>query len=250
MTKPPKSKKENARVSDADVKRAREMPVAEIWERLGFQPVKPGTHTTCPWREEKTASLQVGGAKNIVYDYGPEEAFDSIDLVRKAHKCGFKAAVEWILGSALTERHTPPAKTATPPKQAKREPRRLVAQYDYTDEQGKVLFQVQRYEPKTFSQRAPNGKGGWKYKLNDVRRVLYRLPRVVWAIENQQPIFVCEGEKDVETLEKLDKRIATTMAKGSKWSKDFTGLLKGAHVVLLPDNDAAGTKSPATLPTP
>ena len=36
--------------------------------------------------------------------------------------------------------------------------RTVLANYDYTDETGELLFQVVRYAPKDFRQRRPNGK--------------------------------------------------------------------------------------------
>lgn len=38
-----------------------------------------------------------------------------------------------------------------------------------------------RYEPKQFKQRRPDGKGGWLWNLDGVRRVLYRLADVLAA---------------------------------------------------------------------
>ena len=55
---------------------------------------------------------------------------------------------------------------------------RVVATYDYTDADGKLLYQVLRYEPKAFSQRRPDGNGGWIPKLEE-RRVLYRLSELL-----------------------------------------------------------------------
>lgn len=52
----------------------------------------------------------------------------------------------------------------------------IVAMYNYTDEQGALLYQVVRRKPKKFSQRRPDGRGGWIPNLNGTRRVLYRLP--------------------------------------------------------------------------
>lgn len=74
-----------------------------------------------------------------------------------------------------------------------------VAEYPYLDELGKLLFQVQRYEPKGLAQRRPDGRGGWIGNLDGVRRVLYRLPEVLAT----QSVFVCEGEKDCETARTL-----------------------------------------------
>jgi len=87
---------------------------------------------------------------------------------------------------------------------------RIVATYDYTDEHGKLLYQVLRLEPKSFRQRRPDGCGGWIWKKGP-HQVLYRLPEVLEA----PIVFVTEGEKDVETL-RDNGFCATTNAGGAK----------------------------------
>jgi hypothetical protein len=74
--------------------------------------------------------------------------------------------------------------------------------YDYTDEHGKLLFQVLRTVDKGFSQRVPDPsrKSGYRWKLDGVRRVLYRLPKVIEAISNGELIYICEGEKVVLSI--------------------------------------------------
>ena len=76
------------------------------------------------------------------------------------------------------------------------------AVYDYTDEAGKRLYQVLRYEPlnalKQFVQRT--GPDQVKWSIKGVRRVLYRLPELIEAVAQNHIVFVVEGEKDVETL--------------------------------------------------
>ncbi len=47
----------------------------------------------------------------------------------------------------------------------------IVAEYDYHDATGRLLFQVVRKVPKTFRQRKPDGNGGWIWKLEGVERV-------------------------------------------------------------------------------
>src|SRR5262245_55268962 len=81
-------------------------------------------------------------------------------------------------------------------------PRRVVAVYDYRDEDGRLLYQTVRYEPKDFRQRRPDGQGGWVYRLDGVRRVLYRLPELNTA-DRSRPVFVVEGEKDADRLAAL-----------------------------------------------
>ncbi|MCI0458977.1 MAG: hypothetical protein L0Z62_18620 [Gemmataceae bacterium] len=119
-----------------------------------------------------------------------------------------------------------------------------VVTYDYRDEQGTLLYQVQRFEPgfkgekKTFRQRRPNGKG-WVHSLGNVRRVLYRLPELL-AADPSRLVFVCEGEKDVDTLLDLGL-VATTNAQGAgKWRPEYSPFLAGRPVVILPDNDRPG----------
>src|SRR3954467_9796811 len=58
---------------------------------------------------------------------------------------------------------------------------RIVATYDYTDENGGLLFQAVRYQPKDFKQRRPDGRGDWVWKLGNGRRVLYRLREMLTA---------------------------------------------------------------------
>jgi hypothetical protein len=70
-----------------------------------------------------------------------------------------------------------------------------VAEYNYVDVLGRLLYQVVRTEPKGFFQRCPDVKGGWLNRKSS-RQLLYRLREGL-----ESPIvFVCEGEKDVETL--------------------------------------------------
>jgi len=120
--------------------------------------------------------------------------------------------------------------------------RRLVATYDYRDAEGTLLFQSVRYEPKSFSQRRPDGHGGWINSLDGVPRVLYRLPELLDA-DPSRPVLVSEGEADVDSLRDIGF-VATTNPMGAgKWSKlDDDSALVGRHVVILPDDDEPGRR--------
>ena len=74
----------------------------------------------------------------------------------------------------------------------------IVATYDYTDENGELLFQVVRKEGKKFVQRRPNGKGGWIWNTKGVQKTIYRLPEIDEAIAGGHTVLVVEGEKDAE----------------------------------------------------
>jgi putative DNA primase/helicase len=116
---------------------------------------------------------------------------------------------------------------------------RIVCTYDYCDEKGRLLYQVVRYYPKDFRQRRPDGKGGWLYKLGDVRRALFRLAEITTAPPDQ-PVFLVEGEKDAERLA-VESVLATTCAMGAgKWRPEYNQTLAGRQVIILPDNDPPG----------
>jgi putative DNA primase/helicase len=117
--------------------------------------------------------------------------------------------------------------------------KRIVAEYDYTDERGELLYQVVRFEPKDFRQRRPDGRGGWAWNLNGVRRVPYRLPQLLES-NQQTTVFIVEGEKDADRLASLGL-VATTNASGAgKWRSEYNEHLPGRHVCILPDNDEPG----------
>ena len=121
--------------------------------------------------------------------------------------------------------------------------RRIIGTYDYSDEAGKLLYQVVRYEPKDFRQRRPDGCGGWIWKKGQ-RQVLYHLPEVLEA----PIVFVVEGERDTETL-RSHGFVATTNAGGAKapWLPQYTEALRGREVVILPDADAPGRQRALTV---
>jgi 5S rRNA maturation endonuclease (ribonuclease M5) len=113
---------------------------------------------------------------------------------------------------------------------------RVVAAYDYTDDKGELLYQVLRYEPKGFSQRRPNGNGGWIQNIDGVGRVLYRLPELPKYPD--ACVFVCEGEKDADRVASLNL-CATAVACG-KWTNECVQALTGRDVLILEDADKAG----------
>jgi AAA domain len=123
---------------------------------------------------------------------------------------------------------------------------KYIAIYDYVDETGTPLFQVCRKADKTFPQRKPDGKGGWIYKTADVRKVLYRLPELIEAIASERRIVIVEGEKDVESLRKIGVPAtcnpggASKPDKATKWRPEYSELLRGADIVVVPDNDGPG----------
>jgi replicative DNA helicase len=115
------------------------------------------------------------------------------------------------------------------------EERNVEAIYDYTDEQGKLLYQVLRYHGKEFKQRAPAGEG-WAWGLNGVRRVPFRLPR----LRNSEFAGICEGERDVLTLERLDMVATCNSGGAGNFKSELAQYFADKHCAIFPDNDDPG----------
>ncbi len=130
------------------------------------------------------------------------------------------------------------------PKPVKRR-REILATYDYTDENGELIFQAVKYsggEPR-FHQRHPDGHGGWVWNLKGVPRVLYALPLVRATADAGGTIYVCEGEKDADAAA-LAGVCATTNPMGAgEWKPAYSESLQGAsRVVVVADRDDADRK--------
>jgi putative DNA primase/helicase len=186
-------------------------------------------NSRCPFHPDEQASFQLSPDHGYCHagctPNNGAKSFDVISLWMKAKGVTFTTALKDLAG----------------PCRIDQTPKRIVNTYDYRDENGNLLFQTLRYEPKNFMQRRPNGSGGWIPDLQGVRRVIYRLPEVVKADE----VWFAEGEKDADNLVAIELCGTTSPLGAGKWQ----GLaekfhihepLKGKTVYVLPDNDQQG----------
>ena len=117
----------------------------------------------------------------------------------------------------------------------------IEAVYDYKDATGTYLYSKIRFEGKeiicgvidkknnTYTLKKPEG----------VKSTLYNLPAALKAIKKGFPVYITEGEKDVNTLKNLEYT-AVTAGGVNDWKKEFANYFTGARVVILPDNDTPG----------
>jgi uncharacterized protein DUF3631 len=110
--------------------------------------------------------------------------------------------------------------------------------YPYRDEEGELLYEQNRFEPKSFAFCRPIKGGGRIWNLKDTRLVLYNLPEVIEADE----VGITEGEKDVESLKSLGLPATCNPGGAGKWRPEYSKCLKGKEVYVLQDNDEPGRK--------
>ena len=198
------------------------------------------------WRYGTHGSLSVDLVKGTWYDNeaggGPGAEGGVRDLI--AAKTGTNAnggATEW-----LKQHGFPIEDTDTGDRDvARRDPRRIVAEYEYLDEMGMSLFQVVRFEPKDFRQRRkalptddPGAvKNGWVWSVKGVRLVPYKLPELIETLSQDRPVYIVEGEKDVENLAKLGVPATSGPMGAGKWQPGFKQYFEGADVIVIEDND-------------
>ena len=124
-----------------------------------------------------------------------------------------------------------------------------VATYPYVDGEGRRLLQeVVREEctscahgrHKRFRQvflvdgrRVGRKPAGWQ-------AVLYRLPAVLRAVAQGHPVWLLEGEKDVETAERVGLVATTNTQGGQAFPTALAEVLGGADVRVVLDRDATG----------
>lgn len=147
---------------------------------------------------------------------------------------------QWRREGFLPAFEREPVRTSPPsgvrPKQSAQTPK---TRYVYRDAEGKPAFQMVRSPEKHFHVEHLDAAGRWAPGMNGVTAMPYRLPELL-AAPTDQLVFICEGEKDVETVAALGL-IATTNSNGAgKWRLEFATYLKGRKCVILPDNDVAG----------
>ena len=190
-----------------------------------------GNSAQCPAHEDRNASLSIGDRK------------DGTGAVLHCHAgCPTDMVLEALAMSAADLFNESRDHDAREPRGEWTPFGEATDVYDYTDEQGQLLFQVLRTANKQFPQRRPDHskKSGWNWKLDDTRRVLYKLPMVIRAIEDTGEIWIAEGEKDVRALENAGVTATCNPGGAGKWKPEYCEFLRDAIVHIIADKDKPG----------
>ncbi len=201
-------------------------------------------------------SLSIDLQKNVYYDHEAGQGGGVLDLIVRENGGDYRDAVKWlddkgmrITSNAKKNEQTYKAnhkqqehdRTDTKPNGGGGSPSRIVATYNYVDESGETLFEVVRFDPKSFRQRRPDGRGGHIWNIDGVRLVLYRLPELIRAVASGRVVYIVEGEKDADNLNAIGLPATTNPMGAGKWRDEFGEFLRGADVVILPHNDPQST---------
>jgi predicted DNA-binding protein (UPF0251 family) len=197
--------------------------------------------------------FSVNISKQVWNCRGCDKGGDVVGLVEHLDDCDFIVACTTLTGEPLPKPNGKDRGAA--PKKV------TAATFEYYDESGAVAYVVERIEyrkadgtfvltkegdkrKKTFRQRRPDPDrpGEWLWNVGGVTKVPYNLPALIEAVAMERVVYVVEGEAKVDALAGIGV-VGTCCAGGAgKWEAGFSGYLRNASVVLLPDNDQAGWK--------
>jgi hypothetical protein len=191
-----------------EIKHERKIDFGALMERVAYRLWgKPNDQLSSQGelRWGNRGSRKVDLDKGTWFDFEKDEGGGTLALIERERCCNRSGAIRWLEEQGFI----PPEKLALGP---------VVARYNYNDENGKLLFQVTRHDPKDFRQRQPQGSSGWIWNIVGVRPVLYRLPELIEAVKEGKRINICEGEKDVQRFER-EGLVATTNPGGASKGK-------------------------------
>jgi putative DNA primase/helicase len=194
----------------------------------------------------------VDTAKGVWHDHEHNIGGGVLALIERVNNCDRAEALRWLKEHNFTKSENSPGGKS----ENKQRPGlgRIVAEYEYNDEAGEVLFTVVRtqdrdgrkqFRPYRPGATKPGIKGKNKrpdgtWEIPPVRLVLFRLPELIAAVERGETICICEGEKDVLNLTDAGCVATTNVFGAGKWEDAYNESLRGANAVLLPDNDKTG----------
>lgn len=215
------------------------MTIDEITSRFNIKSSTANSvQAICPVHKDKRASLSI---TRIYDDTGNEK------IVMHCHAgCKTRDILQSVgleMKDLFATTNKPKIQTGLDKciKHYENKGKKYIESYHYKDENGNYLYSKLRFlEPdstKTFIYARCNATEWTTGRGCDP--VLYRLNKVVQAVNAELPIYIVEGEKDVHTLEKMGY-VATTSGGAGTWKEEYAKHFRSASVIILPDNDESG----------
>jgi Protein of unknown function (DUF3631)/CHC2 zinc finger len=232
---------------DDQIARAKAVPIESIIESRGI-PLRGRTERVgaCPVCGGDDR-FSINTKKQVWNCRGCQTGGDVIELVKHLDGVDFLTACDTLAGplpKANGKGHHD-AKPVT------------VASFEYHDAEGRLLFVKDRVQfrkadgtfilkdgkpRKTFRQRRPDPDqpGQWLHNVDGVPVVPYRYQEICRAIAADDLVLVVEGEAKADLLASWGIAATCNAGGAKKWTPEHSEALRGAAVMLLPDNDDAG----------
>jgi hypothetical protein len=171
-------------------------------------------------------SMSIDLREGTWFDFEKKEGGGVLDLIERETGLTGKDAFDWMRDNGIVVERS--------------RKRKIAATYNYTNEHGILEYQAVRYDPKDFSQRRPDGNGGWIDNLHGVTPYPFRLLELIEDVSAGHMILIPEGEKDVNALRDIGVPATTNAGGTGSWKPELNRWLQGADMVIVPDNDNAG----------
>lgn len=184
----------------------------------------------CPFHSDNDPSLSVNIKTGLFKCFGCKESGDVFHFYQKTSGFDFKTALERMADDLGIKKNGKGLGS-------------ILNTYTYQDIEGNTVFEVVRFENKEIRLRRPDGNGGWIWNI----RGLSPLPYNLQGIESAKTVFICEGEKDANTLIDLGLTATTNSNGAGNWKRELNPFFQGKDVVLLPDNDEPGREHAETV---
>ena len=191
-----------------------------------------GTHGS------KSVVLQ-GDKAGAYFDHECGTGGGPVELVRDALGLDFNEAMKWLDRETGIERAVGNGAYVEPVVRKKSNgsaPIEIV--YPYRDGDSAIRYEIVRKPNHKFIGRRTGENGEIIWELKGVERLPYRLPELM--IRCAEPIFIAEGEKDVDRLA-ANGLLATCNSFGANnWGSELNQYFIGRDIFILPDNDDTG----------
>jgi len=179
----------------------------------------------CPFHDDHVPSMSININSGMFHCHTCRAQGDFIQFYQKKTGLSYSDSINAIganLGMQQTEQKVKPKA-------------KIIKTYDYVQQNGSLVHQTVRLEPKDFRQRTKKN-GQWVWSLKGVETVLYNLPEVVKA----KKVLIMEGEKDCDSAKLLGYTSTTCALGAGKWQERYNEFLYGKEIILIPDNDKPG----------
>ena len=174
----------------------------------------------CPAHDDRKASLSVS------------EGEDGRILLN----CHAGCSAEEICGALGIKVSDLFSKRSEPPQKVQNSRSKVIAEYVYTDLNGKPVSKKLRYANKAFCWLKPDGNDKWTKGRNG-QAPLYNQ----FSANSCEHLCVVEGEKDVETLRRFNiPAVSLPDGAKSKWLEEYTNFFFARRVYIIQDNDTPG----------